>query len=55
MKTIEIISMIWAVLTAFYILMANISGVNILFTLLIKLMSLITIIWFGYKLIQLLP
>ena len=55
MKTIEIISMIWAVIMSFYGLIAYIKGANALGTLVIKFISLITFIWFGYKLILLIP
>ena len=55
MITIEIIAMIWAMITSFYGLIAKISGTSALGTLLIKFISLITFIWFGYKLILLIP
>jgi hypothetical protein len=55
MKTIEIISMIWAMITSFYGLIAKVNGVSALGTLVIKFVSLITFIWFGYKLILLIP
>jgi hypothetical protein len=55
MQTIEIITMIWAMITSFYGLIAKISGTSTLGTLLIKFISLITFIWFGYKLILLIP
>jgi hypothetical protein len=55
MKTIEIISMIWAMITSFYGLIAKVNGVSALGTLVIKFVSLITFIWFSYKLILLIP
>jgi hypothetical protein len=55
MQTIEIIAMIWAMITSFYGLIAKVSGTSALGTLLIKFISLITFIWFGYKLILLIP
>jgi hypothetical protein len=55
MITIEIIAMIWAMITSFYGLIAKISGTSTLGTLLIKFISFITFIWFGYKLILLIP
>jgi Na+(H+)/acetate symporter ActP len=55
MKTIEIIAMIWAMITSFYGLIAKVNGVSTLGMLLIKFISFITFIWFGYKLILLIP
>jgi Na+(H+)/acetate symporter ActP len=55
MKTIEIIAMIWAVIMSFYGLIAKVNGASALGTLVIKFVSLITFIWFGYKLILLIP
>jgi hypothetical protein len=55
MQTIEIIAMIWAMITSFWCLIAKVSGASTLGTLLIKFISLITFIWFGYKLILLIP
>ena len=55
MKTIEIIAMIWAMIISFYALVAKVNGVNALVILFIKFVSLITVVWFGYKLILLIP
>lgn len=55
MKTIEIIAMIWALIMAFYALIAKVNGANVLGTLFIKFVSLITFVWFSYKLILLIP
>ena len=55
MKTIEIIAMIWALIMSFYAIIANIKGTNALGTLFIKFVSLITVVWFSYKLILLIP
>jgi len=55
MKTIEIIAMIWAMITSFYGLIAKVSGTSTLGTLLIKFISLITSTYFFHKLILLIP
>jgi Na+(H+)/acetate symporter ActP len=55
MQTIEIITMIWAMITSFWCLIAKVSGAGTLGMLLIKFISFITFIWFGYKLILLIP
>jgi hypothetical protein len=55
MITIEIIAMIWAMITSFYGLIAKVNNASAFFILLIKFISFITFIWFGYKLILLIP
>ena len=47
--------MIWAVIMSFYGLIAKVNGASALGTLVIKFVSLITFIWFSYKLILLIP
>jgi hypothetical protein len=55
METLNIITMLWALITSFFLLFTNITGIGIFTKLIIKFLCLITVIWFGYKLILLLP
>jgi hypothetical protein len=55
MITIEIIAMIWAMVTSFYGLIAKVNNASVFVVLVIKFISFITFIWFGYKLILLIP
>jgi hypothetical protein len=55
MATIEIIAYIWAFIMSFYGVIGKVTGVNALGILLIKLFSFITMIYFGWKLILMLP
>ncbi len=55
MKTVEIIAMIWAVIISLHILFGKITGASAVVILGIKFLSLITILWFGYKLLMLVP
>jgi hypothetical protein len=55
MKTIETIAMIWAMIISFYALVAKVNGANTLGILVIKFVSLVTFVWFSYKLILLIP
>lgn len=55
MKTIEIIAMVWSVLGSFFILVAKLTGVNPFIGILMKFLSLVTIIYFGWRIVILIP
>lgn len=55
MITIKIISMVWALIMSFYALIAKLSGVSTFTGLVIKVLSLITLIYFGVELIKIVP
>lgn len=55
MLTIKIIAMIWALVMSFYALIAKLTGVSQPTALLIKALSLITLIYFGSELIKIIP
>ena len=47
--------MVWSLVMAMYALVAKINGIGALGTLVIKFLSLVTLIYFGYQLIQMVP
>jgi Na+(H+)/acetate symporter ActP len=55
MITIKIISMVWALIMSFYALIAKLSGVSPLMVMLIKALSLISLIYFGSELFKIIP
>lgn len=52
MKTLEIIAMIWAIIISLHILFGKITGASTVVILGIKFLSLITVLWFVYKLLR---
>ena len=55
MITIKIIALGWTVLMSMFQLVAKVSGTGVLGTMIIKLLSLATLIYSGYELLQMLP
>jgi hypothetical protein len=55
MLTVKIIAMVWSLVMAMYALVAKINGIGALGTLIIKFLSLVTLIHFGYELVKMLP
>jgi hypothetical protein len=55
MKTLEIVVMIWTLIINFYGLISKISGTNHFIAVTIKFLCLISFIYFGAKLINLIP
>jgi hypothetical protein len=55
MLTVKIIAMVWSLVMAMYTLVAKINGIGALGTLVIKFLSLVTLIYFGYQLIRMVP
>ena len=47
--------MVWSLVMAMYALVAKINGIGTLGTLVIKFLSWVTLIYFGYQLIQMVP
>jgi len=55
MITLKVIALVWTILMSTYALVAKINGTGTLGTLIIKLLSLVTLIYSGYELLQMLP
>jgi Na+(H+)/acetate symporter ActP len=55
MKTVEIIAMVWSIVMALYALIAKVNGAGVLIIMLVKLLSIITLIYFGYRIFMLIP
>jgi Na+(H+)/acetate symporter ActP len=56
MITIKIIAMIWAVLMGLFWMVAKISGMGgVVGQMVVKLLSVITVMYFGYELFKMLP
>ena len=47
--------MVWSLVMAMYALVAKINGIGVLGTIVIKFLSWVTLIYFGYQLIQMVP
>jgi hypothetical protein len=55
MITLKVIVLIWTILMSTYALVGKITGTGVFGTLIIKLLSLVTLIYSGYELIRMLP
>ena len=55
MLTIKIIAIVWALFMSFFTLIAKLSGISPFVGLLIRALSLITLIYFGSELIKIIP
>jgi hypothetical protein len=55
MITVKIIAMVWSLVMAMCALAAKINDIGALGVLIIKFLSLVTLIYFGYELVKMLP
>jgi len=55
MITVKIIAMVWSLVMAICALAAKINDIGALGALIIKFLSLVTLIYFGYQLIRMVP
>ena len=55
MLTVKIIAIVWSIVMSMSVLVGEIDGIGALGTLIIKFLSLVTLIYFGYELVKMLP
>jgi hypothetical protein len=55
MQTIEVIATIYGLLAGLFGMIAKVNGTGVIGTLVVKLASFISFIWFGYKLLMIIP